>query len=361
MLLSKVLSFQHQHAKLKSKGMDREVLKSTAEALVAPGKGILAADESTGTIKKRFASIGLDSTPEVNRSYRKLLFTAEGVEEFISGVILYDETIRQLNDDGVPFPKLLSDKGILPGIKVDKGAVDLTNFPGEKITEGLDGLGERLGEYRNLGARFTKWRAVITIGESTPTNTCISSNAEALARFATLSQENGLVPIVEPEVLMDGNHDIKKSEEVTYKTLKSVFAKLSEYKVYLPGILLKPNWIHPGKDSGQEVNDPEIAQSTVRVLREVVPAEVPGIVFLSGGDSPEESTSHLDAMNKIGGLPWQISFSFGRALQEPVLKTWGGKTENIEAAQKEFYKRARLNSLARTGAYSKEMEKENGK
>lgn len=340
--------------------MDKGSLNSTAKFLVSSGKGILAADESTGTIKKRLATIGLESNPELNRNYRNILFTTKGVEEFISGVILFDETIRQAANDGVPFPKYLTDKGILPGIKVDKGAVDLANFPGEKITEGLDGLRERLKEYGEFGVKFTKWRGIITIGEGIPTDTCINSNAEALARFATLSQEAGLVPIVEPEVLMDGAHDIKKSEEVTYKTLKVVFAKLSEHKVYLPGILLKPNWIHPGKDSGQEANDQEIAQSTVRILREVVPAEVPGIVFLSGGDSPGESTGHLNAMNEMGDIPWQLSFSFGRALQETVLTTWAGKDENIEAAQKEFYKRAKLNSLARAGAYAKEMETENG-
>jgi fructose-bisphosphate aldolase, class I len=339
--------------------MNKEELEKTAKALVAFGKGILAADESTGSIKKRFEKIGLDSNPENNRIYRQLIFTTPKVAEYISGVIMFDETIRQISDGGVPFPKLLSDLGIIPGIKVDKGTVELENFPGEKITEGLDGLRERLLEYRNLGARFTKWRAVITIGEGIPTDVCINSNADSLARYAALAQEAGLVPIVEPEVLVDGNHDIDRDREVTYKTQKVVFAKLVEHKIYFPGMLLKPNWVHPGKDSGQNVDDREIAEATLAVLKETVPSEVPGIVFLSGGDSPEESTGHLDVINKIGkDMPWQLTFSFGRALQEPVLNTWKGDPSNIEAAQKEFYKRARLNSLARSGKYEKEMENE---
>ncbi|KKQ98180.1 MAG: Fructose-bisphosphate aldolase [Candidatus Woesebacteria bacterium GW2011_GWB1_39_12] len=338
--------------------MNIDVLKSTAKELVAPGKGILAADESTGSIKKRFDAVSVESTPENHRIYRQLIFKTEGIEEYISGVIMFDETIRQLTDDGVPFPKSLQDRGIIPGIKVDTGAKDMANFPGEKITEGLDGLRERLTEYKEMGARFTKWRAVIAIGDVIPIKTCIESNAEALARFAALSQEADLVPIVEPEVLMDGNHDIKKSEEVTYKTLKSVFAKLSEHRVDFSGMLLKPNWIHPGKESGQEAVDDEIAETTLRVFKDVIPVEVQGIVFLSGGDSPEESTGHLNALNKMGDAPWQISFSFGRALQKPVLEKWGGKSENVENAQKEFYKRAKLNSLARSGKYEKEMEKE---
>jgi len=341
--------------------MDQAALKQTAQALVAPGKGILAADESEGTIKKRFDTIGVESTEENRRFYRELLFTAPGVEEFISGVIMFDETIRQKSSDGKPFPQILSDRGIIPGIKVDKGTKEMEGFPEEKITEGLDGLRERLEEYKGLGAKFTKWRAVITIGEGIPTQACIDSNSEALARFAALSQGVGLVPIVEPEVLMDGGHDIKRSEEETYKTLKSVFTALSKHKIYFEGMLLKSNWVHPGKESGQKASDKEIAEATLRILKEAVPTEVPGIVFLSGGDSPGESTSHLDVMNEIGGVPWQLSFSFGRALQEPVLKAWEGKVENKEAAQKVFYERARLNSLARSGQYKAEMEKkENG-
>ena len=338
--------------------MDIQVLQSTAKLLVASGKGILAADESTKTIKKRFDAVGIESNAENNRIYRQLLFTTPGIEEFISGVIMFDETIRQKTDDGIPFAKYLESRGIIPGIKVDKGTVDLENFPGEKITEGLDGLKDRLLEYKDMGAKFTKWRAVITIGENTPTNTCIGSNADALARFTAISQDTDLVPIVEPEVLMDGNHDIKKSEEVTYLTLKSVFSKLSEYKIDFNGMLLKPNWVHPGKESRQEINDEEIAQASLRVLKEVVPPEVPGIVFLSGGDSAGESTGHLNAMNVLDDVPWQLSFSFGRALQQPILEVWKGKSENIEVAQKEFYKRVKLNSLARNGKYERGMENE---
>ncbi|KKQ53015.1 fructose-bisphosphate aldolase [Candidatus Woesebacteria bacterium RIFCSPHIGHO2_01_FULL_39_17] len=336
--------------------MNQAALNNTAKALVAQGKGILAADESTGTIRKRFDKVGVESIPENHRIYRQILFKTHRIEEFISGVIMFDETIRQTTDEGVPFAKNLSDTGIIPGIKVDKGTIDMVNFPGEKITQGLDGLRERLVEYKDMGARFSKWRAVITIGEGIPSDICINSNACFLAIFAALSQEADLVPIVEPEVLMDGAHDIKKSEEVTYKTLKAVFTKLTEYKIYFPGMLLKPNWVHPGKDSGETATDREIAEATLRVLKEVVPPEVPGIVFLSGGDNPGESTSHLDAMNEIDDAPWQLSFSFGRALQEPVLKSWAGKAENIEAAQRKFYKRAKLNSLARKGEYKVEME-----
>ena len=340
--------------------MDQTALKETAQALVAPGKGILAADESEGTIKKRFEGVGVESTEENRRFYRELLFTTPGVEEFISGVIMFDETIRQKASDK-PFSQILSDRGIIPGIKVDKGTKEMEGFPEEKITEGLDGLRERFEEYKGFGAKFSKWRAVISIGEGIPTQACIDSNSEALARFAVLSQEAGLVPIVEPEVLMDGDHDIKRSEEETYKTLKSVFMALSKHNIFFEGMLLKPNWIHPGKESGQKVSDKEIAEATLRILKESVPPEVPGIVFLSGGDSPGESTGHLDAMNEIGGVPWQLSFSFGRALQGPVLKAWEGKEENKEAAQKAFYERAKLNSLARSGQYRAEMEKgENG-
>ncbi len=333
-------------------------LHKVASDLVAPGKGILAADESDKTIAKRFSAIGLESTEDARRIYRQLLFTTPGIEEFISGVILFDETLRQSTDEATPFAKYLASRGIIPGIKVDKGTIDLTNFPGEKITEGLDGLKQRLSEYKDLGAKFSKWRAVITIGEAIPTDVCVNANSEVLARYASISQEAGLVPIVEPEVLMDGTHAITTCEETTYKTLKSVFNKLSDYKVYLPGMLLKPNWIHPGKDSGQVAKDEDVARSTIRVLGESVPTEVPGVVFLSGGDSPVESTSHLNLLNITGGVPWQLSFSFGRALQETVLKTWMGKTENAETAQKEFYKRAKLNSLARKGEYREEMEKE---
>jgi fructose-bisphosphate aldolase, class I len=338
--------------------MNKDELERIAKSLVGPGKGILAADESTGTIEKRFSKIGLESTPENHRLYRQLLFTTPGIEEFISGVIMFDETIRQSDDSETAFSKLLSDRGIIPGIKVDKGTVDLANFPGEKITQGIDELSEHLLEYKKLGAMFAKWRAVITIGEEIPTDACIESNAELLARYAVICQNADIVPIVEPEVLMDGTHNFKKSEIVTYQTLKKVFNKLSQHKVYFPGMLLKPNWVHPGKESGEKVSDKEIAEISIKVYTETVLPEVPGIVFLSGGDSPQESTGHLNAMNMMGNQPWQLSFSFGRALQEPVLDAWKGKSENVKLAQDAFYKRAKLNSLAREGKYDKEMEEE---
>ena len=338
--------------------MDKDVLEKVAKELVAPGKGILAADESTGTIKKRFDSIGIDSNPETNRLYRQLLFTTPGIEEFISGVIMFDETIRQVSDEGVPFPQLLKDKGIIPGIKVDTGAVDLENFSGEKITEGLDGLRERLEEYKNLGAQFTKWRAVITIGEGIPTSRCISLNTDALARYAGLSQEAGLVPIVEPEVLMDGNHDVEKCEEVTYSVLKELFIKLEAHRIDVRGMLLKPNMVIDGKENSQNSTPSQISESTLRCFKNVVPADLPGIVFLSGGQSPTEASMNLNEMNKEKSVNWELSFSYGRALQEPVLNAWQGKTENIKSAQDAFYQRAKMNSLARKGEYGKEMENE---
>ena len=318
----------------------------------------MAADESTGTIKKRFDSIGIDSNPETNRLYRQLLFTTPGIEEFISGVIMFDETIRQVSDEGVPFPQLLKDKGIIPGIKVDTGAVDLENFSGEKITEGLDGLRERLEEYKNLGAQFTKWRAVITIGEGIPTSRCISLNTDALARYAGLSQEAGLVPIVEPEVLMDGNHDVEKCEEVTYSVLKELFIKLEAHRIDVRGMLLKPNMVIDGKENSQNSTPSQISESTLRCFKNVVPADLPGIVFLSGGQSPTEASMNLNEMNKEKSVNWELSFSYGRALQEPVLNAWQGKTENIKSAQDAFYQRAKMNSLARKGEYGKEMENE---
>jgi fructose-bisphosphate aldolase class I len=317
----------------------------------------LAADESEGTIKKRFDTIGVESTEENRRFYRELLFTTPGVEEFISGVIMFDETIRQKDLNGKPFPLLLSEKGIIPGIKVDKGAKDMAGFPGEKITEGLDGLRERFEEYKGLGAKFSKWRAVITIGEGIPTQVCIDTNAEALARFAALSQEAGLVPIVEPEVLMDGGHDIVTCEKATYQTLKSVFNALSRHKIYTSGMLLKPNMILPGKDS-EKAPPEKIADSTLRIFKEVLPPELPGVVFLSGGQGPQEATSNLNALNAKDQAVWQLSFSYGRALQEPVLKAWAGSAENKETAQKAFYHRAKKNGLARMGKYTPESENE---
>jgi fructose-bisphosphate aldolase, class I len=338
--------------------MDIQELHEIAETIVADGKGILAADESDGTIKKRFDSIGVDSTEEARRSYRELLFTTEGAEEFIGGVILFDETIRQKAADGTPFAKLLESKGIVPGIKVDKGAKPLALAEGETVTEGLDGLRERLAEYRELGARFAKWRAVITIGEEIPSEYCIWTNAHALARYAALCQEGGLVPIVEPEVLMDGGHTIERSFEVTSRTLHAVFTELRDQRVQPEGILLKPNMVLPGYDCPQQVSDEEIARETVRCFRRHVPAAVPGIVFLSGGQSEEEATRRLNAMNKVGPHPWQLSFSYGRALQAAALKAWSGQDENVEAGQRAYYHRAKLNSAARTGTYAPEMEKE---
>src|SRR5213595_1824057 len=338
--------------------MDVQQLQSTAKALVAEGKGILAADESEGTIKKRFDSIGVESTEENRRAYRELLFTTEGAEEFISGVILFDETIRQSSADGTPFPQLLDSKGIIPGIKVDKGAKPLALAEGETITEGLDGLRQRLEEYRELGARFTKWRGVISIGKNIPSEYCLWTNAHALARYATLSQEAGLVPIVEPEVLMDGDHTIERSFEVTSRTLHAVFTELRDQRVEPEGILLKTNMVLPGYDSPDQVTDEEIAHETVRCFLRHVPAAVPGVVFLSGGQSEEEATRRLNAMNAIGPHPWKLSFSYGRALQAAALKAWQGKEENLEAAQQAYYHRAKMNSAAQTGLYAPEMERE---
>jgi fructose-bisphosphate aldolase, class I len=331
-------------------------LESTAQALVAAGKGILAADESSGTIKKRFDSIGVESTEENRRGYRDLLFTTKGAGDHISGVILYDETIRQSAKDGRPFPEVLSSQGIIPGIKVDTGAKALAGFPGEKVTEGLDGLRERFAEYRSLGAAFAKWRAVITIGDGIPSRTCIEANAHALARYAALAQEAGIVPIVEPEVLMDGDHTIERCAEVTEVTLAALYEHLREHRVSLEGSLLKPNMVISGKGCKSQAGVQQVAEETIRILKRVVPASVPGIVFLSGGQSSEVATAHLNAMNAIGGFPWELSFSYGRALQEDALAAWGGKPGNVAAAQKAFFHRAKCNGAARSGAYSRAME-----
>jgi fructose-bisphosphate aldolase class I len=331
-------------------------LEDTARALVAEGKGILAADESDGTIKKRFDSIGVESTEDNRRAYRELLFATNGAEEFISGVIMFDETIRQSAADGTPFPKLLESRGIIPGIKVDKGAKPLAHAEGETVTEGLDGLRERLNEYRELGARFTKWRAVISIGPTIPSEYCLWVNAHALARFAALSEEAGLVPIVEPEVLMDGDHTIERSFEVTSRTLHAVFTELRDQRVAPEGMLLKPNMVLPGYDSGGEASHEEVAEWTLKCLQRHVPAAVPGIVFLSGGQSDEDATANLNAMNAIGPHPWELSFSYGRALQAPALKAWRGEAANVGEAQKAFYRRAKFNGAARSGSYAPEME-----
>ena len=333
-------------------------LHEIAKALVAEGKGILAADESSGTIKKRFDSIGVQSTEENRRFYRDLLFTTDGAEEFISGVILYDETIRQASADGTPFPKLLEQKGIIPGIKVDMGAKPLAGAPDETVTEGLDGLRERLAEYRDLGAKFTKWRAVISIGDGRPSEYAIWTNAHALARYAALSQEAGLVPIVEPEVLMDGVHPIDESYRVTERTLRAVFTELFDQRVEREGTLLKTNMVVSGYDGSQQADVDTVADYTIRCLKNTCPAAVPGVVFLSGGMSDEAATARLNAMNQRGPHPWQLSFSYGRALQAPALKAWGGDEGNVEAAQQAYYRRAKFNGAARTGAYAAEWEKE---
>jgi fructose-bisphosphate aldolase, class I len=336
--------------------MALQQLEATARALVADGKGILAADESSGTIKKRLDSIDVESTEENRRAYRDLLFTTEGVEEFISGVILFDETIRQSAADGTPFPELLAGRGVIPGIKVDNGAKPLAGAPDETITEGLDGLRERLEEYRELGARFTKWRAVITIGDDIPSQYSLWTNAHALARYAALSQEAGLVPIVEPEVLMDGSHSLERSYSVTSRTLNAVFTELHDQRVELEGMLLKPNMVLSGYDSPDQASTEEVAQQTLRCLRHNVPAAVPGIVFLSGGQTDEDATAHLNAMNALGPHPWELSFSYGRALQAPALRAWRGQAESVEDAQKAFYRRAKFNGAARSGSYAPEME-----
>ena len=328
----------------------------TAEQIVAPGKGILAADESTPTMAKRLASIGLESTEDRRRAYREILFTTEGIGDFVSGVILYDETIRQRSADGTPVPEVLRSQGVVPGIKVDAGTKPLAGFPDEVVTEGLDGLRARLEEYVGLGARFAKWRAVIRIGGDHPTATCIEANAHALARYAALAQEAGLVPIVEPEVLMDGDHTLERCATVTEATLRAVYAQLADHRVVLEATLLKPNMVLPGTDAPVQVGDQEIAETTVRVLRQAVPAAVPGIVFLSGGQSDEQATARLDAINRTGPQPWQLSFSYGRALQAPVLHAWAGEESHRAAAQAALLHRARMNSAARQGSWTADLE-----
>ena len=331
-------------------------LKSIAQAMVAPGKGILAADESFPTIKKRFDSINVESTEENRRAYRELLFTTSGVEAYLSGVITFDETMRHATKDGIPFPTLLSEAGIIPGVKVDTGAKPLAGYPEEKITEGLDGLRDRLAEYYRLGARFTKWRAVIKIGHSIPTGFCIDANAHALARYAALSQQAGLVPIVEPEVLMDGEHTIERCEKFTEATLSHVFFQLLAHRVSLDEMILKPNMVIAGKDCPTQASVTEVAEATVRCLLHTVPAAVPGIVFLSGGQSAKLATQHLNAMNALGDHPWQLSFSYGRALQEEALTTWNGDSAKVGAAQAAFLRRAKCVGAARYGKYTEAME-----
>lgn len=337
--------------------MDLNSLEKIAQGMVAPGKGILAADESTATIGKRFAAINTESTEENRRAYRDLLFTAPGMEQYISGVIVYDETIHQKTAAGVPFVEHLQSLGVIPGIKVDKGAKPLAGCPGETITEGLDGLRERLAEYYQLGARFAKWRAVIDITDDIPTSTCISVNAHALARYAALCQEAGIVPIVEPEVLMDGAHDIETCEDVTAAVLGAVFGELDLQGVALEGMILKPNMVIAGKQCPAQAGVGEVAAATVRTLKRFVPVAVPGIAFLSGGQSDAAATAHLNAMNALGSLPWGLSFSYGRALQAPALAAWGGKPANVAAGQAALLHRAKLNGAAAQGKYTASMEK----
>src|SRR6476660_1957368 len=332
-------------------------LNKVALAMVTPGKGILAADESSGTIKKRFDAIKVESTEETRRDYRELLFrSTEAMSKYVSGVILYDETIRQKAKDGTPLVKLIEQAGSIPGIKVDNGSKPLPACPGELITEGLDGLRERFIEYRQLGAQFAKWRAVIDIGPGIPSYTCVTTNASALGRYAALCQEQDIVPIVEPEVLMDGDHDMDRCAAITEWVLKTVFEQLYYQRIALEGMVLKPNMIVPGKKSAKRASVEDVAEKTVRVLKSCVPASVPGIAFLSGGQSDEEATAHLDAINKLGPLPWRVTFSYGRALQAAPQKTWSGKAENVAAAQRAFGHRAKMNGLAALGQWKADLE-----
>jgi fructose-bisphosphate aldolase, class I len=337
--------------------MNLDQLVKVAQAMVQPGKGILAADESSGTIQKRFDAIGVVSTADSRRDYREMMFrTATAMREHISGVILFDETIRQNAADGTPLVKLIEQAGSIPGIKVDAGAKPLPGCPGETITEGLDGLAGRLAEYYKLGARFAKWRGVIEIADGIPSRTAVLTNAHALARYAALCQEANIVPIVEPEILMDGGHDIARCAEVTEWVLREVFRELAKQRVVLEGIVLKPNMAIAGKKSPKQASVQEVAETTIRILKRTVPSAVPGIAYLSGGQSDEEATAHLDAMNRMGGFPWKMTFSYGRALQAAPQKAWSGKPENIAAGQKAFAHRARMNSLASRGEWSKTLE-----
>lgn len=333
-------------------------LEKIAQKMVAPGKGILAADESTGTIKKRFDAIGVESTEASRRDYRELMFRTPAMKEFVSGVILYDETIWQDAADGTPLVKVIADAGAVPGIKVDEGTEALPGSPKELITKGLDGLAKRLPKYHERGARFAKWRAVIDIGSGIPTYNCIHANAHALARYAALCQQAGIVPIVEPEVLMDGDHDIDACYDVTEWVLKETFSELYKAEVALEGMVLKPNMAIAGKKSAKKASIHEVAEKTVKLLKNCVPPAVPGIAFLSGGQSDEEATAHLDAMNKLGPLPWKLTFSYGRALQAAPQKAWSGKRENVPAAQRAFAHRARMNGLAALGKWSAALEKD---
>jgi fructose-bisphosphate aldolase class I len=338
--------------------MNLAELNKIASAMVAPGRGILAADESSGTIKRRFDAIGVESSADTRRDYRELLFrSAEAMKSHISGVILYDETIRQNAKDGTPLVKLIEQAGSLPGIKVDAGTKPQPSCPGEVVTEGLDGLRERLAEYRGLGAKFAKWRAVYDIGKGIPSYANIRANGHALARYAALCQDEGIVPIVEPEVLMDGDHDVDTCAEVTEFVLKECFQELYYQKVALEGMVLKPNMVIAGKKAAKRAGIQEVAEKTVKVLKACVPGAVPGIAFLSGGQSDEEATAHLDAINRIGNLPWNVTFSYGRALQAAPQKAWSGKSDNVTSAQRAFSHRAKMNGLAALGQWQSDLEK----
>ena len=338
--------------------MDKALLSKTAAAMVAKGKGVLAADESSGTCEKRFKSVNVESTEENRRAYRNLLFSTPGVEKFLSGVILFDETARQKANDGSPIPEYLARKGVIPGIKVDKGTIDLPFTRGEKVTEGLDGLGKRLEEYFKMGCRFAKWRAVITIGENMPSQACIHANAHALARYAAACQAASIVPMIEPEVLLDGGHSVERSEEVHEVTLRATYAAIAAFNVSVEHLILKTSMVVSGKDHPRQAGVDEVAERTVRVLKRTVPAAQPGIVFLSGGQSDEAATAHLNAMAAMQNLPWPLTFSYSRALQNTALKTWRGQSGNVAAAQKAFHHRAHMNGLAAQGRWKPELEKQ---
>ena len=338
--------------------MDQALLSKTAAAMVAKGKGILAADESSGTCEKRFQTVNAECTEANRRAYRALLFSTPGVEQYLSGVILFDETARQKANDGAPFPEYLAKKGVIPGIKVDKGVVEIPLSPGEKVTEGLDGLSRRLDEYFKLGCRFAKWRAVIMIGKSIPTHTCLYANAHALARYAAACQQASIVPIIEPEVLLDGDHTIERCEEVVEQTLRATYAAIAAYNVSVEHLILKTSMVVSGRDSRRQAGVDEVAERTVRVLKRTVPAAQPGIVFLSGGQSDEAATAHLNAMAAVKDLPWPLTFSYSRALQNPALKAWKGEAGNAAAAQKAFYHRAHMNGLAAQGKWRPELERQ---
>jgi len=338
--------------------MDKALLSKTAAAMVAKGKGILAADESSGTCEKRFKTVGVECTEENRRAYRGLLFGTPGVEQFLSGVILFDETARQKASDGAPFPQYLAKKGIIPGIKVDKGLANLPFTAEEKVTEGLDGLQKRMKEYFDLGCRFAKWRAVITIGDNIPTHACLYANAHALARYAAICQEASIVPMIEPEVLLDGKHSAERSEEVHEATLRATYAAMAAYNVSIEHLILKTSMVVSGKENARQAGVDEVAERTVRVLKRTVPAAQPGIVFLSGGQSDEAATAHLNAMAATKGLPWPLTFSYSRALQNPALKAWRGQAGNVAAAQKAFHHRAHMNGLAAQGKWRADLEKQ---